>query len=259
VAVDWRSEQRDIVQTLGANKGSNLTNMGFPGLDLSDSGLNLAEEKVRRNDSGVSGFDCIYRPSESEGLALKHSRVTDNSVPVPIGFEPPPSKSVIDILLHGKMDIFSLNTDKFPTQFYPVDRNAGIFRMPSESPLDFEKRYPTLTEYNKRVSAGDHEQQDYEKSVKAYAKTLDPKERELIAKEYEQYNKDCERMSGVGIYTPHQGPHLKAYLEQVEALKQAAHATEQARRQAIGAELGPAFKKEAEGWQAARWDSMLSE
>ena len=211
-----------------------LKDMGFPRLDV--------------DWQGVSKFD-------------KGGRIVDYNAPVPIGLEPSPYQSPLDRLLHGRRDDINWLNDKYPSEYYPQARNAGIITLPGDTPEEFGKKYPTLVEYNRRAGKGDHEAEDYGKMVQKYVNSLDPKERDQIAKEYEQYTKDCESMGGDwGFARPEAkpGPHLQAYLEHVQGLKQASHANEQARRQAIAAELGPAFKKEAEQWESERKHNMLS-
>jgi hypothetical protein len=237
--------------------GRQPKDLGFPQIELTGEQSAVEQEKQRRVNSGLG---CIgFLPVEVEMARKRERSAVDDSLPVPIGLELPVHRSLFERVVHGAIDLFSQTDDKFPKNFYPQTKDIGLVPLATELREDFDKRFPTLAEYNKRVAAGgDHENDNYTKMVHDYAKTLDPHERELISKELEQYKKDIEiSPTHVGIYMPEPGPHLKAYLEHVQELKENAHALEQARRQLIAIQLGPAFKTESAHWEAERKYSKL--
>jgi len=249
-----------------------LGNLDASPAKSAEDALRVAADISTASWKAISGWDQVATPKRLEEYGFpqielaeqkkfdKAGRIGDVDPPVPIGMEPAPYKGFLDRLLHGGGDDLNPYNDKFPHDYYPLGKNAGLITLPADSPEEFAKKYPTLVEYNRRVAAGDHEGDDYSKMVQKYVNSLDPKERELIAKEYEQYKEDSKGMHDVGfaVHEAKPGPHLQAYLEHVHGLKQAAHAAEQARRQAIGAELGPNFKKESERWQGEQRHNMIS-
>jgi hypothetical protein len=217
---------------------------GFPGFNAISEARQKAlglPQVTLHGDNVVTGCFPQTRPHriESSEETAKTSAEKAVKLPVPLGQEP---------LLHP----FSKAHDDYPTSFHPERKSVGIFTVPAESPQEFARKYPTLVEYNRRVASGDHESDNFAKAVQQYAKTLSPQEREQIAKEFEQYTKELDatrRGLRLTIHQPEPGPHLKAYTEQVEHIKHAVHAAEQARRERVAVELGAPYFVEAKRYQ----------
>lgn len=249
--------------------------LGLPRFEVTTDGTILIAGHGGRHDvapgSGKSG--APEARNGGAGGQVENSPAQTNPAkklehiepPVPLGHEPMPTRTFWERLKDGPVSPIG-GVHEMPQVYYSQGRNAGLITLPGDSPEDFARKYPKLVEYNRRVEQEVDESAEYEKLMDRYLQSLPPSERAQIAKEWEQYKKEEERLAKLYAHgepisgRPHAqpGPHLKAYLEHVHELKQAAHEIAQGQMRAIGAELGPEFKKQQAQWEAERRHNLSS-